>query len=56
MSNKTTTTYMMRVCGDCSSGPPCRCSSDRAITRPVWANGKWVWVAVCTPEVVNEPT
>lgn len=42
--------YSMRLCGDCSFGPPCRCSSDPSMVKRVWSNGKWDWVAVCIPE------
>lgn len=56
----TTTTYTMALCGDCSNGPPCRCSSDPAVLGRVWSNGRWIWVAMCNPavriEVVSNAT
>lgn len=56
MSNEPTQTteptiYKFRLCGDCSSGPPCRCSSDPAFIAEQWIGGKWVWIAVCTPGI-----
>jgi hypothetical protein len=43
-----TTAYTMVLCGDCASGPPCRCSRDPAIVSRVWSNGRWVWLATCS--------
>jgi hypothetical protein len=45
--------YLMGLCGDCASGPPCRCSSDHAVVNRVWGGGKWNWVATCTPKALT---
>lgn len=50
MSEATTASYTLTLCGDCSSGPPCRCSDDPAEVNRVWSNGRWVVVATCTPK------
>lgn len=47
---QTPDSYTMMLCGDCSRGPPCRCSSDPAVVSRIWRAGKWVWVAACTPK------
>jgi hypothetical protein len=54
MSDKTMASYVMALCGDCSNGPPCRCSNDHAEVNRVWSNGRWFWVATCTPEAETD--
>lgn len=42
--------YAIILCGDCSFGPPCRCSPDYTTIERVWLNGRWVVVAKCEPD------
>jgi hypothetical protein len=50
----TTKRYTMTLCGDCSYGPPCRCSDDLAIVNRVWSGGAWRFVATCTTKETSD--
>lgn len=58
MSDKTTapTYFVMRLCGDCPSGPPCRCAAENLTSVVVgdeWISGKWVRAAHCKQKAMQ---